>query len=125
MSQYAFYYKESHHFHLTAYKKITKRAPQKAMTGDNCLSLKIAFHIRLLLELLIIIIYLVIEGLWGKLFVHNRQISCQTVHHFFKFLLLFVNWKEKRSSESIEINPFATTANCGSSEWSYLKNLKK
>jgi len=59
------------------------------MIGDKCLSLRIVFHRGLLLELLIIV-YLVIEGLWGKLFVHNRQISCQTVHHFFKFLLLFV-----------------------------------
>ena len=76
--------------------------------GDTYLSLKIVFHIWLLLELLIIIIYLVIEGSWGKLLVHNRQISCQTVHHFFKFFLLFVYWKEKSSSESTESNPFAT-----------------
>lgn len=59
------------------------------MTGVNCVSLRIVFHRGLLLELLFII-YLVVEGLWCKLFVHNGQISRQTVHHFFKFLLLFV-----------------------------------
>jgi len=62
---------------------------------------------------LLLTIYLVVEGLWCKLFVHNRQISRQTVHHFFKFLLLFVFWKE-RISEFNEINPFAPTANCDS-----------
>ena len=82
------------------------------MKGDNCLSLRIFFHRGLLLELLFIHeMYLVVEGLWGKLFVHNRQISCQTVHHFLKVLLLFVYWKEKRSSESTGINPFTTTVN--------------